>query len=524
MNRYLSIRLMDWPLTRWRRTQARLSPLAVSPGEEEAPFAIIEKNAHGLAIIAGNKIARQQGVTDGLRFTDAKARAPDLTAAHADRAAEAQSLRRLARWMIRWTPLVALDGDDGLILDIAGCDHLFDGETAMMASISACLTKANIPHSMGLASTVGAAIALALCAAPGTCPHLPPGRERDGVQHLPVFALRLSAQSLSRLRRFGLTRIGQLYDLDRKALHRRFASKEAADAVVLRLDQVLGLIREPINPLLPKPRFACRLPCAEPLISPEGIEAGLEHLSETLAQDLAASGQGAQRFTLHAFRADGTSALTSIATARPERLGERITYLFRERIHRIDPGYGIDLLMLTAHRLGAMTESSTPLSSQLTEARFDQQEASLLADKINARLGEGVVSIRLPIKSHIPERDENIGPFAGAFPQALPATHHIGPRPLRLLTRPEPVHVMAAVPDGPPMRLTWRRVLRRIIKAEGPERIAPEWWKQSEKGSRARDYYRVEDDQGRRYWVYRDGLYNDGRDTSPQWFMHGFFA
>jgi len=522
MNRYLSIRLKDWPLTRWRRAQAKLSSSTASP-DEAGPFAIIEKSAHGLDIVCANQLARDQGVVDGLRFTDAKARAPDLTAAHADLAAEAQSLKRLAHWMVRWSPFIALDGDDGVILDIAGCDHLFGGEAKMMKAISMRLDKAEIPHRMGLASTVGAAMAVALCAKKDVHTILAPGREKEGLQGLPIAALRLSASSLGRLRRFGLTRIGQLYDLDRRALHRRFPSKQAANAVVLRLDQALGRLGEPISPLLPQPRFACRLPCMEPLISSEGIAAGLETLSDQLSAALAASGQGAQRFTLHAFRTDSTSALASIATARPERLAERITYLFRERISSIDPGYGIDLLMLTAHRLGTMMESAVPLSAELTGTRFDPQKASLLADKINARLGDGVVTIRVPKESHIPERDEHREPFDGKFPSDLASPPQAGPRPLRLLSQPEPLHVMAAVPDGPPMRITWRRVPRRILKAEGPERIAPEWWKLSEKRSRARDYYRIEDDQGRRYWVYRDGLYGDGRGGPPQWFLHGFF-
>ena len=522
MNRYLSIRLLDWPLMRWRRAQRMSFPSPTAPDEDETPFAIIIKTAHGLEIVAANSAARAQGVTNGLRFTDAKARAPELTAAHADPVEEAHSLKRLARWMVRWTPLVALDGADGLLLDIAGCAHLFGGEDAMLTAISIQLKGAEIPHRMGLASTVGAAAALALCAQEGTRPSLAAGEESEGLARLPVSALRLSSQSLHRLRRFGLTRIGQLYDLDRRALHRRFASREAADAVVLRLDQALGLIHEPISPLLPEPRFACRLPCAEPLISPEGIEQGLISLTEALSKDLVEKGQGARRFTFHAFRADGTSALTSIATARPERLPERVHTLFRERIGTIDPGYGIDLLMLTAHRIGAMSEGDTPLSGPWLKAQFDAAEASLLADKINARFGDGVVTIRTPSESHVPERSERETVFQGIFPQR-PASRLLGPRPLRLLTQPEPLKVMAPVPDGPPMRMTWRRVPRRIVKAEGPERIAPEWWKLSEKRSRARDYYRIEDDQGRRYWVYRDGLYHDRRGGTPLWFLHGFF-
>ncbi|MEM7741228.1 MAG: hypothetical protein AAF225_10550 [Pseudomonadota bacterium] len=260
------------------------------------------------------------------------------------------------------------------------------------------------------------------------------------------------------------------------------------------------------------------------MISIESVQAGLHQLSERLAQQLAASGQGGQRFTFHAFRADGTSALASIATARPERLADRIAYLFRERLETIDPGFGIDLLMLSAHRLGAMAEKSAFLTSTIEGAGFDEHEASLLADKINARFGQTVATVRIPRESHCPERDESTEPFQGSFADPGSTRHNPGPRPLRLLTQPEPLQVMAAVPDGPPKRMTWRRVPRRIIKAEGPERVAPEWWKLSEKRGRTRDYYRIEDDKGRRYWVYRDGLYHDGRGSEPQWFLHGFFS
>jgi protein ImuB len=78
------------------------------------------------------------------------------------------------------------------------------------------------------------------------------------------------------------------------------------------------------------------------------------------------------------------------------------------------------------------------------------------------------------------------------------------------------------VPDGPPIRFRWRRVLHAVIRADGPERIAPEWWRTPE-GTATRDYYRVEDENGRRFWLYRDGLY-DRETGTPRWFLHGLFA
>jgi len=481
---------------------------------------MVEKNQHGLRVVCANQAARAEGVSDGLRFTDARARCPSVTSVEVDRVADAKVLKALAHWMIGWTPMVAVDGEDALILDTTGCDHLHGGEEAMLTALVQRLQEASIPHTLGLASTIGAAYALALA---GQVSRLEPGSEREGLQELPLHALRLSEEALTLLRRFGLTRIGQLYGVDRRSLKRRFPARLGSDAVILRLDQALGLIREPMTPLLPKPAYAARLACPEPLLSTDGIRAGLEKLVADLAAQLSKAGQGAQRFTLHAFRTDGTSALCSISTARPEREEGRIVYLFQERLESIDPDFGVDALLLTAHRAGVMTEAAKPLSVDLGDRTLDLDAVAQLADKINARLGDGAVEVRQPVESYVPERAEVSRPFAGELPRSLERQPKQGRRPLTLLDRPEMIEVLAAVPDGPPMRFIWRKVPRRVKRAEGPERIAPEWWKLTEKGARARDYYRVEDEGGRRYWVFRDGLYDDGRGGPPQWFLHGLF-
>ncbi|NRA28681.1 MAG: DNA polymerase Y family protein [Parvularculaceae bacterium] len=519
MRRYLVIKLIDWPLTRWQRAQA---PILSSPDEQDSPptpLAMVEKNQHGLRVVCANATARSEGVANGLPFTDARARCPAIGSVEVDRTADAKVLKKLAHWMVVWTPLVMVDGIDALILDTTGCDHLHGGEEAMMQAMAKRLYAADIPHSMGMAGTVGAAYSLALTGGG----HFFAGDEKAGLKDLPLEALRISGETLTLLRRFGLTRIGQLYGLDRSALKRRFPAKLGSDAVMLRLDQALGNIREPLNPLLPQPQYAARLACAEPLLSSDGVKVGLEKLIHQLAEHLGKMGQGAQRFTLHAFRTDGTSALCSIATARPERKVERINHLFQERVETIDPEFGIDALLLTAHRAGAMTEAVKPLSADMAGDDFDLQEVAQLADKLNARLGDGAVQVRRAVESHVPERAEVTIPFEGELPRPLIRQPKAKVRPLTLFPRPEAIEVLAAVPDGPPMRFVWRKVSRRVKRTDGPERIAPEWWKLTEKGARARDYYRVEDESGRRYWVFRDGLYDDGRGGPPQWFIHGLF-
>lgn len=529
---------------------------------------MIESDTHGLRIAAANISARQLGVSAGLPFTDAKARAPHLLHEDIDRRADAEALQSLANWMIRFAPLVSIDGADGLMLETTGCDHLYDGEAGLLRQVGIVLDREGFSHRTGLASTPVAAAALAHAAVSGVV--LEEGAERKGLVDLPVKALRVSEEAETLLRRFGLTRIGQLYGIDRKALARRFQSKTEADAVLLRLDQALGLRHAPIIPLRPVPSKTARLNCPDPLISGDAIALGLEQLTRTLCADLEAFGQGARGFTLHAFRADGTSVSVEITAARPVRTPNHILRLFAERLDQIDPGFGIDLLLLEARRTGPMDTSAVALSGDLAASDTDIAALAALSDRICAKLGEGSVTITTPFESYLPERAERQDVFRGDVPGGPERLAIMGSRPIRLLQTPERVEALAEVPDGPPLRFVWRRVMRKVVRADGPERISPEWWtytapldaapspegasrkwltpkfdpradaaliaktrkdlEQEDIGEvvttrpRARDYYRLEDEAGRRYWLFREGLYGDGRGGPPSWYMHGFFA
>ncbi|MEM7768068.1 MAG: DNA polymerase Y family protein [Pseudomonadota bacterium] len=573
MKRYLSLWFPDWPLTRLRRARLAAktgSPHRPSEGSDRRlpPFVLIESDAHGLRIAAASPSARQLGIIAGLAFTDAKARAPHLVHEDIDRHADAEALRSLANWMIRFTPLVSIDGTDGLMLETTGCAHLHGGEAGLVKQVNAVLSREGFPHQAGLASTPVAAAALAHAAASGTV--LDAGREREGLADLPVRALRLSEEAETLLRRFGLTRIGQLYGVDRKALARRFQSRAEADAVLLRLDRALGLRHDPITPLRPAPSKTARLACPDPLISADAIALGLEQLTQTLCADLEGFGQGARGFTLHAFRSDGSSASVEISAARPVRTSKHILRLFAEKLDRIDPGFGIDLLLLEARRTGPMDTSAAALSGDLAANDTDIAALAALSDRICAKLGEGSVTVTTPFESYLPERAERRDVFRGELPAPPVSKVVIGPRPIRLLQRPERVEALAEVPDGPPRRFIWRRITRKVVRADGPERISPEWWTYtapltaapSPEGAsrkwltpkldpradagliretrkalevedtgegvthrpRARDYYRLEDEAGRRYWLFREGLYGDGRGGPPSWYMHGFFA
>lgn len=476
-------------------------------------------------MVAGNAAAKRLGITPGLRFADARSRAPDVQAETVDRTADARALGALGLWATRWTPLAAVDGMDGLRLDITGCARLFGGEGNLLADIGARLAAGGITTRLGAGPTPGAAWALARHGAGRVTVCRADQDVTGALADLPVSGLRLDETAERLLRRFGLTRIGQLYGIDRTALARRFASKEAASAVRFRLDQALGLYPEPLNPIRTPPDYAPRQSFVEPLISDEGLAAALDTLTEQLCGLLERDGRGARDFTLTAFRADGSAASASLSTARPVRDRAHILRLFRDRIEQIDPGFGVDLLELSAGRTGPLATDARPLSRDLAADPVDPVALSALADRLTAKLGAGTVRVARPEASHDPSRAEVLAVYDGAledWSDARPAPR--GDRPARMLDRPEAVDVLAEVPDGPPLRFVWRRVARRVKRADGPERIAPEWWRTFDSEARARDYYRIEDEEGRRYWVFREGLYQDGRGGLPRWYVHALFS
>lgn len=502
------------------------SPASENTPDRHTPFVLTETGASGLTVAAANDAAKNLGVRTGLSFTDARARVPQLQAEKINRKADVEALDRLAHWMIRFTPIIAIDGPDSLMLETTGCAHLHGGEAAMTKHIAALLEQNDIPHRMGLASTPGAAFTLARSAA-GTI--LKAGDEASGLAGLPITTLRISAQSVQTLKRFGLTRIGQLYGIDRKSLARRFHSNETADQVLIRLDQALGLRPEPLDPLHPAPLKSARLACPEPISTGDAIKLGLAELITDLCSDLSAWAQGAREFVLYAFRADGSRDSISIRTTQPVRSAEHILRLFREHIEKIDPGFGIDLLLLEARRVDRMDISPATLSGAFVGNSADEPALSALADRIRVKLGEQAVWIGAHQESHIPEVAEQWMIFDGTFPDINPDRQKHGLRPIRIFDHPEPIQVVAEVPDGPPLHFVWRRISHRVVRTDGPERIGPEWWKHisiqpSAALPRTRDYYRVEDDNGRRYWLFRDGLYGDGRGGSPDWYIQGLFA
>ncbi len=528
-------------------------------GDNQA-LALVESSARGLIVMAVNARAQKEGVQCGQVLADARARLPGLMTLPAERESDRAGLRQLAEWCGRYGPYRNVEGEDGLWIDASGVAHLFGGEQGLLDDILCRLGGFGLTVRVAMADTPGAAFALARfgCDGARASSIAQPGRTPEALADLPVEALRLDAQSVLLLKRLGLRRIGQLYAVPREALARRFrgaatgAGKRgakrqtealrAAGEVVLRLDQALGERVEMRKPLAEPPVHMVRHRYSDPLISTDGIEAEARRLLDALCQALEAGQEGVRRLRFTLYRSDGTHAEVLLGTSAPQRDAGHLYTLLHEKIVSLDAGFGVDMMMIEAVQVAGLDGHQTALHC-VPDQSVDEVPAALI-DTLSNRLGAECVRVFAAHESHVPERAwRQVPALAGDAREATAVDHHVKRQPLRppfLLTRPERLEVMAIVPDGPPLRFTWRRVARRVVSAEGPERIAPEWWRgigvQASPGlSLTRDYYRVEDEHGTWYWVFRAGLYErtDEMDTGetlaqerrlPAWFMHGLFA
>ena len=481
-----------------------------------------------------------------MRLADARALCPGLKVAASDPAGDRAFLEALALWAQRWGPWSALDAPDGLLVDVSAVAHLFGGEPRLLADAEAAFAKRGLTANLAIAPTAGAAWALAHFGPQGAILPLPSplrGGETDAaiqggergsgllrcarndesimeeLANLPVAALRLDDDVLTVLRRLGLKRLGQLRGIGRDALHRRFRSRSPAANPLVRLDQLLGRAPEPLLPVVAVPDPLVQRRLMEPIRHRALLNRALADLTAGMARELEGKAQGARRLELGLWRVDGEVIVRRLEFAAATRDPAHITRLFASKLDDVDAGFGIELL-----RLRASWTEPLPLAQADLEAAAEAYGTSLgeCIDRLTVRLGEKAVRRPVAYASHIPERAQRWQPPLAPEPatQGELAFHQ---RPLKLLDRPEPIAVLYATPDGLPQRFRWRRQVHEVVRAEGPERIAPEWWR--EKSTvRLRDYYRIEDEEGRRYWIYRHGLVGDGRGGPPEWFLQGLCA
>lgn len=506
-------------MNRWRKITGR--------SDDESPLALISENAHGSVIYAVNSAARQAGVKQGQRLTDARAICPALAVEQSDPAGDATWLERLTGWAHRWGPWTSVDGKDGLLIDITGASHCFGGEDTMQADMRRRYAALGFVVRTAIAPTIGAAWALARFG--GEAANVDDAGLRTALAPLPVESLRIDVDTAILLRRVGLKTIGALDDMPTLALARRFRSlglaksfvsrkNDVPDNPLHRLQQALGQIAEPVEPLAERTVYRVRSRVLEPIRHMAVLEPVLTDLAHELCERLFADQQGLRRVRFEAFRVDGHTQALHAGTAAPVRDPDHIVRLFNEDLETLDAGFGFDAFALTALWHEAMEARQAGLDEEPVEGIT----VSELIDRLCARIGTDRIHRPVPWSSHVPERAVDWRPAMHGV-QDEPPTPTLVERPLRLFDRPEPVTVIYATPEGPPRRFRWRRILHDVIKVEGPERIAPEWWRERS-NVRLRDYYKVEDQAGRRFWIYRDGVVDDGRGGPPQWFMHGLFA
>ena len=532
----MAIWLARLSVNRWR--------LALAPEGAAAaaalPTALITDTAHGPRIAAANDAGLAAGAQAGMLLADARALCPQLTAVPSDPAGDLAFLEKLALWAQRWGPWSALDPPDGLLVDVTGAAHLFGGEERLLADVAAACARRGLTVRAALAPTAGAAWALAHYSSHFRQPAaiLAPGDDPLRLLGaLPVAALRLDDDVLTVLRRLGIKRLGELAGVSgeggdparetaaRDAFARRFRNRRSPAAnPLIRLDQLLGRVPEPLLPVIAKPQPMVQRRLMEPIRHRDLLDRVVDDLAQDMVRALEARGEGARRLELGLWRVDGEVLQRRIELAVATREASHITRLFAARLDDVDAGFGIEAVQLRASWSEPLSLSQADL-----DAAAEQHGTSLAAciDRLSVRLGPQAVTRPVARASHLPERAQGWQPPLDPVPpppsQLFGGTLAFHTRPLKLLDRAERIAVLYASPDGYPQRFRWRGQVREVVRVEGPERIAPEWWRERST-ARLRDYYRIEDDAGRRYWIYRQGIAGDGRGGVPDWFLHGLYA
>ena len=504
----------------------------------DTPFALVEAGHRGVRLSAVNSNGLELGLCAGDALADARTRVPDLVVAEAQASADREALRRLARWLGRYGILrnaYGLAGESasghrirhyGMWVDISGVAHLFGSEAALVNDLEGRLSQLGLTARAGLADTFGAAHALAWHG--GRFRVAAPGETLPAIAPLSVAALRLDGARVHLLHRLGFKTIGALARVPRVSMERRFRSAEQSQRVLLRLDQALGLKNEPRRPLVEPPILKVQHSFAEPIISSEPLENEVKALVITFCDQLDAAGLGVRSVRLSLFRCDGSVGEICVSLSRPARARAHVTGLLLEKLGGVDLGFGVDLLSLEA----LWTEKLKLYQEALTSQPDVSDLSAQLVDKLVSRLGSGRITRLVANQSHWPESCEvRQSALVCPTPVAATSTGFLKSagvsRPALMLACPEPITVMAEVPEGAPMQFTWRRVRYTVVRSQGPERIEAEWWKKlwPQAGSRARDYFSLEEKAGARFWVYREGSYDEeAGDNPPVWFVHGVFA
>jgi protein ImuB len=507
MARVVSLFLPTWPTDRLRRTAGEAAP------PPDSPLVLVGREGARRVVLAADATAFAAGLRVGMPVTKAQVLVPGLVIQDANPAADFEALDRLALWILqRYAPIVASDPPDGIVIDTTGADHLHGGEKAMLTRLAERLAAWGVTARAAIADSWGAAHALARYSG-NTISLAPSGSGVSPLVHLPLSALRLPCDLVAGLRILGFERIGDVLSQPRAPMTLRFGPQ-----LWRRIDQALGHVAEPIDALRPADVIEVRRAFAEPIGAAQTIARYIGKLVAKLCDLLEERGLGVRRLDLICHRVDSRAQAVRVGTATPVRDINRLTRLLTDKIETIDPGFGIEIMTLTA-TLAEPMPNKQAISSLIEQTTPDVAD---LIDTLSNRIGERRLYRVAPLASDVPER--SVCRICATAPETGEAWPTTWPRPSRLLAHPEPIDTVALLPDHPPVSFIWRGIRRRLKCADGPERVFGEWWKRDAELAAVRDYFRVEDEAGERYWIFRAG---DGEDTatgSHRWFLHGVFG
>lgn len=506
MTRVVSLFLPSWPTDRVRRASAG-DTLPV-----DQPLVLAGSDGRRRIVMAADEAALRQGLRPGMPLAKAQVLIPGLRIEDANPHGDEEALERLAFWTLRYSPVVAADPPDGIVMDIHGAAHLMGGEEALVEDLLQRMSGAGYACRVGVADTWGAAHAAARYGHT-PCEIVPPGHCRESLEPLPVAALRIDNAVVSEMHGLGLETVADLMSRPRAPTTLRFGPEPWR-----RIDQAVGAFAEPIDPVRPEDIPEVRKSFPEPIGAAETIKRYIDMLVEELCLQLETRGVGARRLDLICERVDSVRKAIRIGTAMPTRDCIRLSRMLRDKVEAIEPGFGIETMTLAATLVQPLAPAQSP--SSLVEP--GAPDVSDLVDILANRVGSECLFRVAPVQSDVPERSvARIPPLAPDLDETWTGRW---PRPSRLLAKPEQIDTVALLPDHPPVTFTWRGVRRRVRRADGPERVFGEWWQRDAELAAVRDYFRVEDEAGERYWIYRAGDGEDPATGSHRWFLHGIFG
>lgn len=454
--------------------------------------------------------AKNMGLRKGMAIADARAIFPTLCVLTAEEATIEQALRDLAVWCLRFTPIVAVDAPDGILLDISGCAHLWGGEQGYTAEIKNALQHKGYQVRIAIADTIAAAWGVARYGDETAC-IVEENGQYDALLHLPPAALRLDDHVLQQMSRLGFRHIRQFVDMPSGALRRRFG-----EDLLIRMAQALGEEEEYLSSIQPTQVYRKELQCVEPIRTRTAIAIALEQLLSSLCTQLYQDRKGARKVLFTAHRVDGKTQCIDIGLSRVSCHVAHLFALFEDKISRLRPGLGFEDMAIDA----LMVEDLGDTQEYLWQLQGkDDRVLAELIDSIAGKVGKKAIRTYAFHESHLPERSIQVNPTTDAMKASLWPTQMR--HPLHVLSQPQPIEVMVPLPDYPPVHFRYQGKVYRVAKADGPDRIASEWW---DKEMQPRDYYTVEVENGERYWLFRLGLYDGTMEGDPKWFVHGFFA